>query len=234
MDYFDLSPDKFAWRGSRPHEIETRRADMSDQLIFDVLLVRGGIREPDSLWPPHDPTGLRRLLDAIQTSSYDALKNDCLVYFLLKWHQDGREAQFAQELAIPPQFVSITDAYWHLDSGVDAARAIGLLSDARVHREYSSKVIQALSLAPNPSPLIVRFVRTVKPALTEPGDIDAYLLALAETSFLEAWLYQRSFPDDDKMRGRLLQKIVEWCFVRTSCCMTTSNVTLIDNDSRTA
>ena len=91
---------------------------MSDLLIFDILLSSGGVRQPDALWPPTDPESLRRLLSAIEESTYDTLKKDCLVYFLLKWHQDGREERFKEERCIPPQFAMLSDAYWHLDSGV--------------------------------------------------------------------------------------------------------------------
>jgi hypothetical protein len=87
-------------------------------LIFDILLSSGGIRQPDTLWPPTDPESFHRLLDAIEDSSYDALKKDCLIYFLLKWHQDGREERFREDRCIPPQFAMLSDAYWHLDSGI--------------------------------------------------------------------------------------------------------------------
>lgn len=119
LQYFDLSPDKFPWRAPRPQEIEVRRAHMSDMLVFDILLSSGGIRHPDILFPPADPDSLERLLEAITHSTYDVLKQDCLVYFLLKWHQDGREEEFKERRGIPPQFASLADAYWHLDSGVN-------------------------------------------------------------------------------------------------------------------
>lgn len=118
MALFDLSPDGFPWRAPRPHEIETRRAQLSDLLIFDILLSSGGLRHPDTYWPPTDPESLRRLLEAIEGSTYDTLKRDCLIYFLLKWHQDGREDRFREDRCIPPQFAMLSDAYWHLDSGI--------------------------------------------------------------------------------------------------------------------
>jgi hypothetical protein len=118
MSLFDLSSDGFPWRAPRPHEIETRRAQLSDLLIFDILLSSGGVRQPDTLWPPTDPASLRRLLEAIEESTYDTLKKDCLIYFLLKWHQDGREERFREDRCIPPQFAMLSDAYWHLDSGI--------------------------------------------------------------------------------------------------------------------
>lgn len=73
------------------------------------------------LYPPESQEGLQKLLDAIESSQYDVLKKDCLVYFLLKWHQDGRERNFAVQRCIPPQFSSLADAYWHLDTGINVA-----------------------------------------------------------------------------------------------------------------
>lgn len=116
---FDTSPEKFPWRAPVPREIEARRAQMDDILIFDILLTAGGVRQPHALYPPRDVQTLRKLLDAIEATSYDGLKKDCLIYFLLKWHQDDREVQFMEERCIPPQFVALADAYWYLDSGLD-------------------------------------------------------------------------------------------------------------------
>lgn len=92
---------------------------LDDLLLFDVLLRSGGVRSPDVLYPPRDEPSLIRLLDALENSNYDALKKDCLIYFLLKWHQDGREDKFAMQRCIPPQFCALADAYWHLDSGIN-------------------------------------------------------------------------------------------------------------------
>jgi hypothetical protein len=92
---------------------------MADVLIFDILLSAGGVRHPDSLYPPRDANTLHALLDAIEDTTYDGLKKDCLIYFLLKWHKDGREERFQEDRCIPPQFVALADAYWLLDSGED-------------------------------------------------------------------------------------------------------------------
>jgi hypothetical protein len=89
-----------------------------------------------------------------------------------------------------------------------------MLSDLRLKQEYPSKVLQALSLAENPSPLIVKYVRTAKPQLSQPDDIDIYTLALAEMNFFEAWLFQRSFPESSPTRPRLLTKILDWSLSR--------------------
>lgn len=94
---------------------------MNDQLIFDLLLSTGGILRPASLYPPTDVDSLEVLLDAIRDSTYDTLKKDCLIYYLLRWHQDGREGVYRDDKCIPPQFVLLADAYWYLDTGFDVA-----------------------------------------------------------------------------------------------------------------
>ena len=91
---------------------------------------------------------------------------------------------------------------------------MSILSDARLNRDYTSKVIQALSLSGDSHTLIRRFISTVKPLLTEPDDIDAYTIALAESSLLEAWSYQRSFSEVSDTRKRLVRKILDWCLTR--------------------
>jgi len=50
--------------------------------------------------------------------------------------------------------------------------------------------------------------------LTEPDDMDTYILALAEDSLINAWEYQRTFPDKSEIRSRLTKKVLEWCFTR--------------------
>ncbi|KAH9941763.1 nuclear pore complex assembly-domain-containing protein [Epithele typhae] len=214
VDYlqsFDVSPSSFPWREERVQEINLRRAHMNDCLIFDILLSSSGIYPPDAFYPPATPEALQTLLNAIANCSFDALKRDCLVYCLLKWYQDGREEDFKIKRCIPPQFSSLADAYWHLDSGITMARAVSILSDARINRDYTSKVFEALSLSQDPHNLIRSYVRTAKPVLDLPSDMDAYTIALAESSLMEAWTYQRTFPEIDENRERLINKILDWC-----------------------
>jgi hypothetical protein len=93
-------------------------------------------------------------------------------------------------------------------------KAVSILSDVRLNRDYPSKILQAISLCDGATPLIRKYVRTAKPLLTEPMDIDMYTIALAESSLLEAWQFQRTFPEVTEMRPRLLHKILEWCLSR--------------------
>lgn len=95
-------------------------------------------------------------------------------------------------------------------------RAVSILSDARLNTDYASKILQAISLSPKPMPLVLKYVRTAKPLLTEPDDIDLYTVALAESSLLEAWQFQRTFSEGNETRPRLLKKILDWCFTRVS------------------
>ncbi|KAJ4473085.1 nuclear pore complex assembly-domain-containing protein [Lentinula aciculospora] len=213
LNYFDVSDDLFPWHKVRVQEIEQRRAILDDTLLFDIMLTLGGIRDPDTLYPPTDVLGLQRLLNAIVNSTYDALKKDCLVYFLLKWHRDGRERRFQRDRLIPPQLAQLAEAYWCLDAAVNVPIAVSLLSDSRLNQDYSSKILQAISTAAgvDPHPLIVKYIRTAKPLLSEPDDLDLYLVALAHHSLLEAWQFQRSFSELNPTRKRLFKKMLEWC-----------------------
>ncbi|KAK0439448.1 nuclear pore complex assembly-domain-containing protein, partial [Armillaria borealis] len=206
LSYFDVTDELFPWQDSVVQEIERRRAALNDMLLFDILLSLGGIRQPDTFYPPRDVRSLERLLDAISASQYDILKKT--------WHEDGRETKFEQARSIPPQFCALSDAYWHLDAGLNVQRAVALLSDSRLNRDYASKIIHALSLSENPTTLILKYVRTAKPLLTEPEDMKLYTLALADSNFFEAWQYQRSFNESDEMRPRLFNALLEWCITR--------------------
>ncbi|KAF5390810.1 hypothetical protein D9757_004515 [Collybiopsis confluens] len=213
LQYFDLTEDFFPWHRARVQEIEQRRATMGDRLLFDILLTLGAIKDADILFPPHDVVGLERLLDAIFRSTYDGLKRDSLVFFLLKWHRDGRERRFAKEKHIAPQFCQLAEAYWCLDAGINVPTAVSLLADSRLNQDHSSKILQAILTAPDVEPysLIVRYIRTAKPILTEPEDLDVYLVALCHHSLFEAWQYQRSFSQGNPSRLRLFKKMLEWC-----------------------
>ena len=83
-----------------------------------------------------------------------------------------------------------------------------------INRDYVSKILQALTLNQNPSPLVVKYVRTTKPHLTEPDDINLYSLSLADLNFLDAWRYQRTYSESSSTRTRLLHKLLEWCLSR--------------------
>jgi hypothetical protein len=97
-------------------------------------------------------------------------------------------------------------------------RAVSLLCDVRLNRDYTSKIIQAISLSDNSTRLLLQYLRTAKPMLTEPDDMDMYILALAEDGFTYAWQYQRTFPNKSEIRTRLMRKVLEWCFSRKSYC----------------
>ena len=101
-----------------------------------------------------------------------------------------------------------------LPHSIPNQKAVSIFSDVRLNKDYPSKVIQAISLSDDACPLILKYVRTAKPQLTKPTDIDIYLGALVESSLLEAWQFQRTFPEASEIRQRLLHKIFEWCLAR--------------------
>ena len=83
-----------------------------------------------------------------------------------------------------------------------------------MNRDYASKVLQVLNLSPEAPALIRKYVRTVKPPLTEPNDIKLFALALADSSLPEAWAFQRTFNERSEIRLRLLLSLLEWCVSR--------------------
>jgi hypothetical protein len=95
-----------------------------------------------------------------------------------------------------------------------------MLSDHRLDADHPSKVLEVLSLAEkNSMPLILNYIRTAKPALLRPEDVDIYVIALAESSLMEAWQFQRSFPEGSIARTRFLTKIIDWCLSRKFCLL---------------
>ncbi|KAI5123264.1 hypothetical protein M0805_001353 [Coniferiporia weirii] len=210
ISYFALRADEFAWNGDACDQVRARRAAMSGVLFFDILLQLGGIGDPQDLYPPADIRALKRLLDTIEHASYDSMKRDCLVYYLLKWQMDGREVGYADEKVISPHYAALADAYWLLDTGLNLDGVLTKFSDARIVKDYTTKIMETLALHPDSSPLIRKFVRTCNPALREPEDLERYLIATAEFSFVEAWQYQRRFPDDSSVRKDLIHKLLLW------------------------
>ena len=94
---------------------------------------------------------------------------------------------------------------------------MSILSDARLNKDYASKIMQTNVLAPDSAPLVLKYVRTARPLLTEPDDLDLYceaLLAGSRTSVLDAWQFQRSFPERSDTKARLIRKILDWCLMR--------------------
>ncbi|KAH8831531.1 nuclear pore complex assembly-domain-containing protein [Flagelloscypha sp. PMI_526] len=189
VSLFDLTPEGFPFNPQR------------DVLIFDLLLSTGGVQDPAGLYPPTNAASLETLLEAISESRYDTLEKGF----------SRREESFAKTHCIPPQFRALSDAYWHLDSGIQIGRAVALLADRRLNRDHTSKIIHILGLTEDPSRFIVRYVQSAKPVLDVPAEIDTYALALAEYEGLRtAWHYQRTYSESDPSRRRVWTKLLQW------------------------
>ncbi|KAL5522660.1 hypothetical protein ACEPAG_8678 [Sanghuangporus baumii] len=207
---FGDKTEKLPWTQDVYNHILAQRAAMSGQLFFDILLRLGGIEDPASIYPPYNMLSLKVLIDAILDLSYDSMKRACLVYYLLKQLQNGKEVSFACERSISPHYVALTDAYWELDSGINLEGAISRLADSRIVKDHTTKIMETLALDSNSAFLIRKFVRTCNPALRELSDLERYTIATSEYSVLEAWKYQRNFPINHPTRKALLRKILEW------------------------
>ncbi|KAG9093066.1 hypothetical protein FS749_015142, partial [Ceratobasidium sp. UAMH 11750] len=214
FDMFDLSPQAFPWADTRRDAIIRRRdEDMDGELFFDALLKLAGI-DAHSLYPPRDVPTFHHLVNAILNTPWDDFQQSCLIYYLLRHWEDGREKPFAQSKLLPPQFMFVSDAYYLLD--VDRSEeAVPYLCDSRVLHEFTSKIMKTLSCIPEPtvaSKSLLRFVRIARPTLDNQEDLDLYVNALCYSSITEAWLYQRSLPEDTPERERHISRIIMFCF----------------------
>ena len=81
-------------------------------------------------------------------------------------------------------------------------------------KDYTSKILETLGLSEQPGPLIRKFVRTCRPALREQDDLVRYLVATAEFSMVEAWQYQKTFPENQPVRKKLIYSLIAWAFTR--------------------
>jgi hypothetical protein len=116
FEMFDLSPQAFPWTDARRDAIVRRRdEEMDGELFFDALLKLAEI-DADSLYPPRDIPTFHHLVNAILDTSWDDFQQSCLIYYLLRHWEDGREKPFAQSKLLPPQFMFVSDAYYLLDA----------------------------------------------------------------------------------------------------------------------
>ncbi|CAE6411206.1 unnamed protein product [Rhizoctonia solani] len=210
---FDLSPEGFPWTNTQREMIIRRREDeMRGDLFFDELLKLAGI-DAHAVYPPRDAPTFHYLVDAILNTSWDDFQQSCLIYYLLRHWNDGREKPFAQSKQLPPQFVFVSDAYYLLDAD-RAEEAVPYLCDSRVLHEFTSKIMMTLSSIPEPSiasRCLLRFVRVAKPTLATQDDLDIYVSALCYSSITDAWLYQRSLQEGAE-REHYIQRIITFCF----------------------
>jgi hypothetical protein len=103
------------------------------------------LRVETSLYPPSDLLSLRRLLSSIQSSSFDKLKKDSLLYYLLldssssaargQGELEGRVKSFEKKRLLPSQFVRLTKGYWCLDNGLPEVR-LPFLYQPTWHRHH--------------------------------------------------------------------------------------------------
>lgn len=113
---FDLSPQAFPWADTRRDAVIRRREEeMDGELFFDALLRLAGI-DAHAVYPPRDVPSFHHLVNAILDTAWDDFQQSCLIYYLLRHWEDGREKPFAQSKMLPPQFMFVSDAYYLLDA----------------------------------------------------------------------------------------------------------------------
>ncbi|KAA1138686.1 hypothetical protein PGTUg99_034576 [Puccinia graminis f. sp. tritici] len=192
--------------------LRSREETIDGMLFFDRLMKLGSIPNFKDLFPPPHPSRLRQLLDSIDACSFDLLKKNCLVYYLLKEYGDGRENRFAIDRLIPSHFSRGLDGLWALDHS-QWQSAIRSMSDPTVTPDFLPEIIRTLATQPPlylRSDYVMRFYQLTQPSLDLPS-IEFVLRAMCINSNLRsAWALQRSYGRPE--RDRLLRILFETCF----------------------
>jgi hypothetical protein len=100
---------------------------MGGDLFFDELLKLAGI-DAHAIYPPRDVPTFHHLINSILNTSWDDFQQSCLIYYLLRHWEDGREKPFAQSKQLPPQFMFVSDAYYLLDIDQAEVRVVQILN----------------------------------------------------------------------------------------------------------
>ncbi|KAG9033693.1 hypothetical protein FRB95_014482 [Tulasnella sp. JGI-2019a] len=227
-DYFDTSPGRFPWTADKCRSLISRRAQLQGGTLFiDDIFKNAGI-EAEELYPPQTPNAFQLLLQAIHDSSFDSTKKNSLIYYLLRMWKDGRQIAWAQNKSLPTQYAMVMDGYWAMDEG-EIEMALPFLTEPRVQieKEFTSKALHAIQHSipiDNNDPsrrsrLVLRYVRAGKLAPESHADLQIYVSALCENGLMDAWMYQRTFPEDAQdvettrasgTRAKILRLIFDW------------------------
>lgn len=66
--------------------------------------------------------------------------------------------------------------------------------------------------------LLLKFLRTARPPLNTPEDLERQVESLCWVrGVAEAWALVRKFGDEEKLKERLVWRVLEHCFSRESC-----------------
>ncbi|KAG8866974.1 hypothetical protein FRB97_003618, partial [Tulasnella sp. 331] len=222
-DYFDTSSARFPWTPQKCRNLATRRAQLQNNRLFiDDIFRNAGITAED-LYPPQTPNAFQLLLQAIHDSDFDSTKKNSLIYYLLRMWRDGRQIVWAQNKSLPIQYAMVMDGYWAMDEG-----------DIEIEKEFTSKALHAIHHGipldeqdpGRQSRLVLRYVRSGKLVIDSLPDMQIYISALCENSLMDAWMYQRTFPEDAQnieithgslVRSKILQMIFDWALTSRGC-----------------
>ncbi|CAJ0636841.1 9237_t:CDS:2 [Entrophospora sp. SA101] len=190
-----------------------RRANMDNQLIIDLLLKFANI--DNDLYPPHNKDELKALFDAIDfNTEIDALRQNCLVYYLLKFWRSDKHQHFATTYLIPPNFMNLMDGYWLLDNGnyIEASR---FLTDPSVKVDFDMKVLETLFKNTNVQTTLnyAELNGERLESIAEFNDLKQDILISFDLK--QAYMFQKKHNNEKQLDERdfkALTKILNYCF----------------------
>nr|CAG8634342.1 13670_t:CDS:2 [Entrophospora candida] len=190
-----------------------RRAIMDNELIIDLLLKFVSI--DNSLYPPHGKDELKALFDAIYSDiEIDALRKNCLMYYILKFWRSDKHQSFATTYLILPNFVNLMDGYWSLDNGYYSEASL-FLTDPSVEVDFDMKILMtflkntSVQTTLNYAELNSKTLESMK----EFNDIKQDILINFDLK--QAYVFQKKHSNEkqiDKRDFKALTKILNSCF----------------------
>ncbi|KAH8917741.1 hypothetical protein BT69DRAFT_1323363 [Atractiella rhizophila] len=196
LSFFEGEKGKgFPWSDDVCRRIVKRREEMEDgRLFIDLLLEIAGVADYDVLYPPPSEAHLQTLLNQISSSTtFNVLKQDCLIYYLLldlpPSSSTSPARAFASVRLLPPSWVKSMDGWHSLDSG-SYKSAIRNLTDPLVRPDWVPKIYSILAgAAPGGAELVLTFWRlSGREKAEEPETVRIVIDAMVEVGEVEqAW-----------------------------------------------
>ncbi|KAI9207086.1 nuclear pore complex assembly-domain-containing protein [Polychytrium aggregatum] len=142
----------------------------------------------------------------------DTVQRDCLIYYLLKDHCQGRglskDKEFAEVFLLPQHFQRCIDGFWYLDR-CEYELAVNQLVHPSLNVEWSNEILEILYR--NAPELAFQFLQGVRPPIVDERDLDIQMPIYLDHSLSQAFEFQRQYQAMTS-ELRLFKRLLEFVF----------------------
>lgn len=231
----------FAYEPNVCSAITEQRRQMDGELFIELLLRMTGDDDIGTLYPPSDKLQQKLLIDRIQSSDLEDLKQHCLFYYLLldarasdmvtaqglytKLSSDplpidgtgGLElaSEYANATHIPRPFLYLMRGYWLMDHG-QIEYSLTYLSDPTVVADWAPKILR-IAVASECYSEAAQFLNSstavMEPKLIElPSECSIIMDVLLNVDLDRAFTFQRGRLQEPELRRALLMQLFVFAF----------------------